>query len=56
MWKAPYGGLEASNVRRLKIGADNGRLKWMYADLALENAALKDVIEKLYGLLNGGRS
>lgn len=36
-WKAKYGGLEASDVKRLKR---------LYADLSLENAALKDVIAK----------
>lgn len=34
-------------VRRLKgLGAEHSRLKQMYADLSLENQALKDVIEK----------
>ena len=46
-WKAKYGGLEASDVKRLKeLEHENGRLKRMYADLSLENAALKDVIAK----------
>jgi putative transposase len=44
-WKAKYGGLEASDIKRLKEH-ENGRLKRMYADLSLENAALKDVIAK----------
>ena len=46
-WKAKYGGLEASDTKRLKmLEHENGRLKRMYADLSLENAALKDVIAK----------
>jgi putative transposase len=46
-WKSKYGGMEASDVRRLKeLEAENARLKRMYADLALENTALKDVIAK----------
>ena len=46
-WKAKYGGLEASDVKRLKeLEHENGRLKRMYADLSLENAALKEVIAK----------
>ena len=46
-WKAKYGGLDASDVKRLKeLEHENGRLKRMYADLSLENAALKDVIAK----------
>ena len=57
-WKATYGGLEASDIKRLKeLEHENGRLKRMYADLSLENAALKEVLaKKLYGLLNDGRS
>ena len=46
-WKAKYGGLEASDVKRLKeLEHENSRLKWMYAELSLENAALKDVVAK----------
>lgn len=46
-WKQKYGGMDASDVRRLKdLEQENSRLKKMYADLALENTALKDVIAK----------
>lgn len=46
-WKSKYGGLEASELRRVKeLEAENSKLKRMYADLALENRAMKDVIEK----------
>ena len=46
-WKSKYGGLEASDVKRLKeLEQENNRLKRMYADLSLENLALKDVIAK----------
>ena len=46
-WKAKYGGLEASDIKRLKeLERENGQLKRMYADLSLENAALKDVLAK----------
>ena len=46
-WKSKYGGMEAADIRRLKALEDeNRRLKQMYADLSLENRALKDVIEK----------
>jgi putative transposase len=45
--ESKYGGLEASDVKRLKeLEHENPRLKRMYADLSLENAALKDVIAK----------
>jgi hypothetical protein len=49
--------LEASDIKRLKeLEHEHGRLKRMYADLSLENAALKEVIAtKLYGLLSGGK-
>lgn len=46
-WKSKYGGLEASELKRMKeLEAENAKLKRMFADMALENAALKDVIEK----------
>ncbi len=46
-WKAKYGGLGVSELKRLKeLEAENTKLKRMYADLALENAALQDVIKK----------
>ncbi len=46
-WKSKYGGLEASELKRMKeLEVENAKLKRMFADMALENAALKDVIEK----------
>ncbi len=46
-WKSKYGGMEASDIKKLKdLKDENHRLKQMYADLSLENLALKDVIEK----------
>lgn len=46
-WKSKYGGLDASELRRVKeLEAENSRLKRMYADLALDNAAMKDLIAK----------
>ena len=46
-WKSKYGGMEASDIKRLKeLEEENRRLKQMYADLSLENRALKDVIER----------
>lgn len=46
-WKSKYGGMEASDLKRLKeMEGELSRLKRMYADLAMENHALKDLIEK----------
>ena len=46
-WKAKYGGLEVSDVKRLKeLEAENFKLKKMYAELSMENYALKDLISK----------
>jgi putative transposase len=46
-WKAKYGGLTISEARRLKsLEDENGRLKRMVADQALDMQVLKAVIEK----------
>jgi putative transposase len=46
-WKAKYGGLELGDAQRLRALEDeNRRLKRLVADLALDNAALKDVLSK----------
>ena len=46
-WKSKYGGMDANELKRVKeLEAENAKLKRMYADLALMNEALKDVIEK----------
>jgi len=46
-WKSKYGGLEASDLRRMKeLESELSQMKRMYADMALENRALKDLIEK----------
>ena len=46
-WKSKYGGMQPPDVRRLRdLESENRRLKQMYADLSLENRALKDVIAK----------
>ncbi len=46
-WKSKYGGLEVSDVRRMReLEAENSKLKRMYADLSLECVALKDLITK----------
>jgi len=46
-WKSKYGGLEVSDVRRMRdLEAENSKLKRMYAELSLENQGLKDLLSK----------
>lgn len=46
-WKSKYSGMDVSQIRRLKeLEEENRKLKQMYADLALDNRILKEVIEK----------
>jgi putative transposase len=46
-WKGKYSGMSVSELKRLKeLEEENRRLKQMYANLRLEHAALKDIIEK----------
>lgn len=48
-WKAKYGGMSASELKRIKeLEAENARLKKMYAELSLVHHALKDVMEKKF--------
>ncbi len=43
-WKSKYGGMEASDIKRLReLEGENRKLKMMVADLSLENRALKEV-------------
>ena len=46
-WKRKYGGLEVSQLKKLKeLEEENAKLKKMYANLALDNEILREVIEK----------
>jgi putative transposase len=46
-WKGKYGGLEVSQLRRLKqLEEENRKLKQLVGELTLDNAALKDVVAK----------
>ena len=46
-WRSKYGGATVNDVKRLReLEHENAKLKRMYADLALENAAIKDVLNR----------
>ena len=46
-WKSKYGGLEASELKRIKeLEAENAELKRMYAESSLERDALKKLLQK----------
>jgi len=46
-WKAKYGGMEASDVAKMKeLERENSELKKMYAELSIVNRAMKNLIEK----------
>lgn len=48
-WKKRYGGMDASQLKRLKeLEDENKRLKRMYADLSLDHQLLKEVLEKKF--------
>ena len=48
-WKAKFGGMEVSDVRRLRqLEEENRRLKTIVADLTLDNQALKAVVGKKF--------
>jgi len=47
-WRAKYGGMDASMMRRLKeLEDENQRLKRMYANAAMDNEILKETLKKL---------
>jgi putative transposase len=47
LWRSRYGGLEVSELKRTKeLEGELGKLKQMYAELAIENAAIKDVLSR----------
>ena len=46
-WKSKYGGMEASDVKRMKdLEEENSRLKRMYANIAMDNEILRDLFTK----------
>jgi putative transposase len=46
-WKARYGGMEVSDVVKMKeLERENTELKKMYAEMSIENRAMKNLIAK----------
>jgi putative transposase len=46
-WKSKYSGVSVSELKRIReLESENSRLKKMYADLALENESIKDVLSR----------
>jgi len=56
-WKERYGGMEASDLKRLKdLQEENSKLKRMFTDLSLDHLALKEIVSKKgWGPANGGK-
>ena len=51
-WRSKYGGMEVSDVRRLKsLDTENARLKRLLAEAMLENEVMKEALRK-----NGNRT
>ena len=48
-WNKKYGGMESQDLKKLKeLEEENRRLKKMYAELAMDNMVLKDVLSKKF--------
>jgi len=46
-WRKKYSGMEASQLKEMKeLQRENAKLKRMYAEMAMQNEMLKDVLEK----------
>ena len=46
-WKSKFGGMDASELKRIReLEEENDKLKRMYADVSLENLAMKDLFSK----------
>lgn len=46
-WRSKYSGVSVSELKKMKdLEVENARLKRMYAELALEHAAIKDVLSR----------
>ena len=46
-WRSKYGGMEASDLRRMReLEQENARLKRMAADLSLDHSVLKEALTR----------
>jgi putative transposase len=46
-WKSKYAGMSLPELKRVKeLEAENAKLMHIYAELALENTAIKDVLSR----------
>ena len=46
-WKSKYGGMDVSEVKRLReLEAENAKLKKLLAETLLEKTALEDVVSR----------
>ena len=46
-WKAKYGGMDTSDISKMRdLEKENSELKKMYAEMSIENRALKNLLEK----------
>ena len=46
-WKAKYGGMEASDEAKMReLEKENTELKKMFAEMSIENRALRNLLEK----------
>ncbi len=48
-WKAKYGGMQVTDVARMReLEKENSELKKMYAEMSIENRAIKALLEKKF--------
>jgi hypothetical protein len=48
-WRAKYGGMDTSMIKRLKeLEEENSRLKRMYANVQMDNDVLKEALTKKF--------
>lgn len=46
-WKSKYGGMEVSELKRIReLEEENAKLKKMFADVSLQNQAMKELFAK----------